>query len=92
MVHASLFDCAIIYLVIYMLITQYTIQTLSHRETVVFSHSEPKMSCKSSQSSWGLTSTATREILPHESNPFQLDRGALLAILLDDSKKWFRSL
>ena len=92
MVYASLFDYAIIYLVIHMLITQYTIHTHSHRETIVSDHSEPKMGCKNSQSSWGLTSVATREILPLESNLFQLDRGALLASWSGESKEWFGSL
>ena len=80
LVHVSLFDYAIIYLVIHMLITQYTVHTHSHRETVVSGHSEPKMGCEISQSSCGLTSATTREIFPLKSNPFQLDRGALLAI------------
>ena len=92
MVHASLFDYAIIYLVIHMFITQYTIHTHSHRETVDSGCSDLKTGCESSQSSWGPTSAMTREILPLESNPFQLDWGALLAIWSGDSKEWFGSL
>ena len=50
-VHASLFDYAIVYLIIHILIAQYTIHIYSHRETVVSDHSEPKMGYESSQSS-----------------------------------------
>ena len=35
----------------HMLTTQFTIHTLSHRETVVSNHSKLKKDCKSSQSS-----------------------------------------
>ena len=80
------------YLVIHKLITQYTVHIHSHRETVVSSLSEPKMGCESSQSSWGPTSAMTREILSLESNPFKLDRGALLANWSGDNKEWFGSL
>ena len=48
-VHASLFDYAIVYLVIHIFIAQYTIHTHSHRETVVSGRREPKKGCKSSQ-------------------------------------------
>ena len=51
MVHASLFDYVIVYLIIHILIAQYTIHIYSHREIVVSGHSEPKMGCESSQSS-----------------------------------------
>ena len=76
-VHASLSDYIIVYII---LSSSHAHRSVHHTHTFTSRdssscHSELKKGCKNSQSSWGLTSTATREILPLKSNPFRTGLG-----------------